>query len=49
MRIVNNNQGILQLFSNKNFLFAGTKNQKSNSNAKAIDDLLSGRRKILMG
>ena len=49
MRIVNNNQGILQLFSNKNFPFAGTKNQKSNSNAKAIDDLLSGRRKNSYG
>ena len=49
MRIVNNNQGILQLFSNKNFPFAGTKNQKSNSNAKAIDDFLSGRRKNSYG
>ncbi len=49
MRIGNSYQGIWQFFSNKSFSFAGAKNQKSNPNAKAIEDLLSGRRKNSYG
>ncbi len=49
MRIGNNSQGIWQLFSNKSFPFSGAKNQKSNPNSKAIEDLLSGRRKNSYG
>ena len=49
MRIGNNSRGIWQLFSNKSFPFSGAKNQKSNPNSKAIEDLLSGRRKNSYG
>lgn len=42
MRIGNNYLGMAQLFSNK-------ENQKNNPNAKAIADLLSGRRKNSYG
>jgi hypothetical protein len=43
MRIGNNNQGIWQLLSNKNFPFAGKQGNVSKGNEKAIADLLSGR------
>lgn len=46
---VNNSQLILKFFSNKTSSFAGAKNQKSNPNAKAIEDLLTGRRKNSYG
>lgn len=46
---INNSQLILQLFSNKTSPFAGSTNRKSNPNAKAIEDLLSGRRKNSYG
>lgn len=49
MHIGNNYQGIWQFFSNKRFPFAGAKSQSSNPNAKAIEDLLSGRRKNSYG
>ena len=46
---INNNQFILQLFSNKTSPFAKAANQKSNPNAKAIEDLLTGKRKNSYG
>ena len=49
MRIGNNYQGIMQFFSKNSVPFAGIQNQKSNSNSKAIEDLLSGRRKNSYG
>ncbi|MCI8805416.1 MAG: DUF3879 family protein [Clostridiales bacterium] len=49
MIIGNNYQGIMRLFSNKNSLFADTQSKNSNKNKKAIEDLLSGRRKNSYG
>lgn len=49
MHIGNNYQGIWQFFGEKSFPFAGAKSQSSNLNAKAIEDLLSGRRKNSYG
>ncbi len=46
---INNNQFILQFFSNKTSPFAKVTNPKSNPNAKAIEDLLTGKRKNSYG
>lgn len=46
MRIGNNYQGIMQIFSKNSIPFAGVQNK---TNSKAIEDLLSGRRKNSYG
>lgn len=46
---INNNQFFLQLFSKKSSPFAKAANPKNNSNAKAIEDLLTGKRKNSYG
>ncbi len=43
------NNYVIQLFSKSKFPFVGMKNKGNTSNAKAIEDLLSGRRKNSYG